>query len=175
MMKTPVFICLAIKPLGAPMETIWLTSDDLNRCRDVAELRQSESERLGCKPAHGASADPLKAYQISYIGAKGELAFCHLIGVRWMETVNTFKAPDWGETVQVRSRTKAWHDLIIRSDDSDDCVYVLMHVDGIKVTFKGWIKGRDGKQEKWSRRHGSRPSAFFVPQSELRRDYVCLR
>jgi hypothetical protein len=144
---------------------VTLSPAELISAAQIGIIRQIEAIRRKLPDKHGYVGD---GWSLHVEGACGELAFAKALNVYWAGTVNVYKDADVGANIQIRTRSKANYDLLIRSDDSDDEVFVL--VTGTAPTFRvvGWILGRDAKQGCWEQTHGNRPPAFFVPQSELR-------
>ena len=128
--------------------------------RQLASLRDQREDR------HGFSGP---GWTIHIEGACGELAVAKAMGRYWNGGVDTFKAPDLSGSIQIRTRSNADYDLIVRPNDADEDLFILVTGRAPEFTVHGWIKGRDAKQEQWSRTYGDRPPAFFVPQSALNR------
>jgi hypothetical protein len=127
--------------------------------RHIAALQDGRNDKHGAKKEDGWS---------NHIeGACGELAVAKLYNVHWPGSVNAFKSPDLGALIQIRTRSRHDYDLIVRDDDLDGDVYIL--VTGVAPDFavRGWILGSDAKQQKWRAAHGGREVAFFVPQGAL--------
>lgn len=101
-------------------------------------------------------------------GAAGEIAYAKMRDKFWNGSVNTFKSGGDVGAVQVRTRSLAHYDLLVRDDDRDEDVFVL--VTGTIPTFnvRGWCYGSAAKQERYRQTYGGREPAFFVPQSDLR-------
>ena len=55
----------------------------------------------------------------------------------------------------------------IRPTDKQERVFVCSFTDGQTVTFLGWIRGTD-KRDEWKSNPGNARPAWFVPQSALR-------
>lgn len=101
-------------------------------------------------------------------GACGEMAVGKATGRYVSGSINTFKTGgDLGSRVQVRTRSRHDYDLIVRRDDRDDDAFVLVTGRSPSFQVRGWIWGRDAKQERWRATHGNREPAFFVPASDL--------
>lgn len=131
----------------------------------VGMQRQIESLSRGLRDQHGARAE--MGWQLHIEGAIGELVVAKHLGIFWDGSVNTFKLPDLGRQVQVRTRSKDHYDLIVRTNDQDDDLFVL--VTGVAPTYcvRGCIWGRHAKQLHFWACHGGREGAWFVPQSHL--------
>ncbi len=143
-----------------------LTPEDMAWAERIARRRQDDAVRAGRPDRHGFVGGEA-GYALHVLGTAGELAVARALEVPWDATVNTFKAPDLGGVVQVRARSEHWHDLIIRTEDRDDEIFVLVTGRPPDLTVHGWIIGQDAKQVQWKRDHGGRPSAYFVPKTVL--------
>jgi hypothetical protein len=101
-------------------------------------------------------------------GACGEAAVAKALNVFWSGTVNTFKrGGDIGSKIQVRTRSKSYYELIVRQDDRDDDIFILVTGKAPSFDVVGWTLGKDAKKEQWIQTHGNREAAWFVPQKEL--------
>lgn len=127
--------------------------------RHIEALQQNRHDR------HGFKGD---GWGIHIEGAAGEMAAAKTLNRYYSGSVNTFQ--DGGDvgSLQVRTRSEASYDLIVRDGDKDEDIFVL--VVGVAPEFEviGWIKGCDAKRPEWRQTHGRRPAAYFVPQSALR-------
>ena len=147
-----------------PIE-ISLTKEDMEWADRIATNRQDEAVKAGKRDSHGFNGiDGLNKHKL---GAAGELAVAKALGVIWDATVNTYKAPDLGECVQVRTRSKHDYDMLVRANDKDDEVFIHVTGQPPNLIVHGWLYGKDAKQEKWKQNYGNRPSAYFIPTSEL--------
>lgn len=105
---------------------------------------------------------------IHALGAAGELAAAKALGVPWFPTCNAGKGPDLAPDWQVRTRTRANYDLIVRANDKPEERYVLILAhDYPRMDVVGWCWGHEARQDKWARDHGGRPTAWFVPRRAL--------
>jgi len=145
---------------------IKLTRYDTFCAATVGAKRQAESLYKKLPDKHGF--DGADGWTIHIEGAAGELAVAKALNLFWDGTVNTFKrGGDIGDKLQVRTRSKDYYDLLIRQNDKDEDIFVLVvgQIPNFKVV--GWMRGVDAKQEKYSQTYGNRPSAYFVPQKDL--------
>lgn len=127
---------------------------------------RSKSRRSPNK--HGFKAGARTEVDVHLQGAGGELAVSLVTGILWQGSVDTFKKGGDVGPLQVRTRTRAEWDLIIRSDDRDEDVFVLVTGSRSEFVVVGWIRAADGKRPEWVRDYGDREAAWFVPQSALR-------
>lgn len=104
-------------------------------------------------------------------GACGEVAVAKLLGKYWGGSINTFKeGGDLDSTGwEVRTRSSHQYDLIIRKDDADDRVFILVTGNAPNYQVHGWILAADGKRPKWLKDYGGHGEAYFVPKDALRR------
>ena len=144
---------------------IQLTWPELLTGAMTGVMRQMESLKSKRADAHGYEG---RGWELHVEGACGELAAARALGRFWSPSVCTFKAADIGQVIQVRTRLEHHYDLLVRQGDADDQPFVLVTGTAPSYVVRGWIMGRDAKQPEWQREHGGRPTAFFVPQSELR-------
>ena len=101
-------------------------------------------------------------------GAAGEMAVAKHFGMYWGGAYNSWKGADLGKNIQVRTRSEPWHELIVRDDDSDDDVFVLVTGRAPNFVLHGWILGRDAKTPSWHQSHGNRPPAYFISPDYLK-------
>jgi hypothetical protein len=130
----------------------------------VGVRRQVEAKRKGLPDKHGFDGDGWGSH---IEGAGGEMALAKALGVYWDGGVNTFKRDDL-PGIQVRTRSRHDYELLVRSADSGDEVFVLVTGQMPEYRIHGWIRGADAKRAEWEKCHGGRPPAFFVPQGELK-------
>lgn len=104
-------------------------------------------------------------------GACGEAAFAKGLNLYWSGSVNTFKQGGDVGSLQVRTRSREDYDLIVRSKDRDDDIFVLVTGQVPTYTIRGWIRGIDAKQSKYLKGHGGRTPAYFVLQKDLSQDW----
>lgn len=129
-------------------------------CRNVEAIRAGYSPRLRGKDA---------MWDRHVLGALGECAFAKATGRYWSGSVNTFKSGgDVGSTIQVRTRSKHDYDLIVREDDKDGDIYVLVTGGPQDFRVHGWMRCEDAKARKYVNNHGGYGEAYFVPQRALR-------
>jgi hypothetical protein len=119
----------------------------------------------GLQGAHGVNMD--NAWSIHIEGACGELAFCRCYDLPWSESVNTFKAPDVGKRIQVRTRSLHDYDLLVRDADADDEIFQLVTGRAPRFAVRGAMLGAMAKRNEFKRRYGGRDPAYFVPQKLL--------
>jgi hypothetical protein len=144
---------------------IRLTDAELRMAVTIGCERQMESLSSKRRDNHGKSSEGGWTEHIE--GAAGELAVAKALGHYWNGSIGSFKMPDLGHHIQVRTRSQDHWDLIVRRDDNDDHLYFLAV--GKAPTFRivGFILGKDAKRAEWVSDYGGRPWAFFVPQSAL--------
>lgn len=114
-----------------------------------------------------------KNFQVHIEGAIGEVAVAKAANRYWGGTVNVGKkVADVGESIEVRCRdeTNGERELIVREDDPDDRVMVLVtwkDSELPKLLVWGWIEIKKAKKKKYVRNYGGYGSAYFVPKEDL--------
>lgn len=127
--------------------------------RQIAALKAERPERHGADPANG--------WSLHINGALGEQVFAKYLGEYWHPSVNTFKTLGDVGRWEVRTRPRHDWDLIVRADDDERRSFVLITGVCPNYLVRGWILGRDAKQDQWKRAHGDREEAWFVPAGAL--------
>lgn len=108
-----------------------------------------------------------QTWSIHILGALGECAFAKATGRYWSGSVNTFKAGGDVGAIQVRTRSKHSYDLIVRDNDRDDDIFVLLTGGPHEFIVHGWMRGRDAKTDKYRKNYGGYGEAYFVPKADL--------
>lgn len=151
-------------------EPLWvtLTNRELTMAAECGIMRNIACMIAGRQPANGFDTekgdDP---WSIHIEGACGEVGVAKLLGRFWSPTVNTFKAPDIGKTIQVRTRSKHSYDLYVRPDDNENNTFVCVTGRAPRFAVHGYLLGRDAKRDEWVQTYGNRPAAWFVPKENL--------
>lgn len=147
-------------------ETITLAWFELATAAQVGLRRHIEALMKGLPDKYGFNQET--GWNVHIEGAAGEMAVAKCLNMFWNGSVNTFKRDADVGKLQVRTRSKEDYDLLVRPDDRDGDVFVL--VTGKAPTFKvhGWRYGVDAKQPEFMQTHGGRDPAYFVPKSKLR-------
>jgi hypothetical protein len=145
---------------------ITLTELEIEMSGMVGLKRNLLAVMRGYKGKHGV--DESKNWDLNIEGACAEFAVAKAINRYWEPTNGTFKSgADIGKNIQVRRRSKAGHDLIIRRDDNPEHIFFLITGSVPNFTVQGWIKGQNGMKEEYLQGYGGRELAFFVPQNAL--------
>jgi hypothetical protein len=148
---------------------VTLTNRELAMGAECGIMRNIACLISGREPANGFDADKGDdAWKIHIEGACGEIAVAKLLGRFWSPTVNTFKAPDIGKKIQVRTRSKHHYDLYVRPE-TDDPEHTFVLATGVAPRFAvhGYLLARDAQRDEWVQTYGGRPPAWFVPQENL--------
>jgi len=140
----------------------------------VGTLRRTESIRNNLNGQGKGGHQPDWKNEIDSVCA--EIAVGKGLNIYWAGTVNTFKDPDLGEYIQVRQTPKSHLRLIVRPNDNEDHIYVL--VTGTTEVLrcpvfeiKGWISGKAAKEVGEWMNPGGQDYAWFVDQKHLRPIY----
>lgn len=143
---------------------IILSKKDLEEACAIAKERMDACASLGLHNKHGAEEKNNFKYHI--LGARGEIALKKFLKSDQKLTVNTFKNKPDIENFEARTAREDDYDLILREDDPDHKIYILVVGSSCKYRIAGWIKGSERYvHEKKTFNH--RPKAWFIPQSYL--------
>jgi len=137
---------------------------ELYMAATVGVKRQLEALKDARPDRHGYEGN---GWNVHVEGAAGELAAAKALDRFWSGSINTFKSDGDVGAIQIRTRSKAYYELIVRSDDADNDRFVLVTGTAPHYNVVGWITGRDAKRDEWLQTYGNRPAAYFVPQREL--------
>lgn len=131
--------------------------------RRIMNMKKKLPGKYGAPETEGSE-------ELDLVAARGEMAVAKALNLYWTGTVGDYGAVDVGGLVEVRSRTKNWHSLILHPDDKDELPFVLADVSNPpQVRLAGWVYAKDGKQEKfWSDPSGKNRPAYFIEQKHLR-------
>ena len=155
---------------------IVFTADHHRAAAALAESRQLDCEARGSRPSHGFRGDRSAQRHIHLIGAYGECGYATYASIPLpVYTGEEFSRADFGDDVQVRTRTKRFHELYRRQTEPAEWRYVLVYL--VQETgeerptacyIRGWLPGVEMEREAWVQTHGSRDPSWFVPTADLR-------
>lgn len=139
----------------------------------IGSQRQEEAVRMGLKDQHGLEFGGKNPLRCHIEGAAGELACSRALNVYWTPSVNTFKAPDLLDMLQIKTRGEHRYDLLVRPHDADDQLFVLVTHESqdpgdLLYRIHGYLSGAEAKKSKFMKTYGGRAPAYFVPKPELR-------
>jgi len=149
------------------MIQVSLAKHEVSYARLIGKIRNDEAIKAGKKNPLNKNATFEEDLHVHYVGAAGEMAFAKAMNYYFDATVNTYKNGYDVHKMQVRTRTKDYYDLIVRSNDKDDDIFVLVLKNEDSFKICGWIKGSDAKKKQYIKNYGYMNPAYFVPQSDL--------
>ena len=131
-------------------------------------FRRIASLKNGLRNQHGFDDEEHDGWGVDIEGAAGEMAVAKFFDQYYVPTLNTFKSMRDSCGCEIRTTKKHSNRLIVREKDDDSHIYIL--VTGQIPTFRirGWMYGREAKQEKWVEGPNGRSPAWFIPSEELR-------
>jgi hypothetical protein len=102
-------------------------------------------------------------------GAMGELVYAKACNRYWRAGVNTFKRVADVDRMEVRTRSEPWHELLIRPDDIDTRIFVLITGQCPTYFVRGYFRCGEAKQhQEWLDDKGNNGApAYFVPHAYL--------
>lgn len=147
--------------------SVVLTEIEMELAAMVGIRRRAESKSGLRQDNHGLDHSDFWGMDIE--GAAAEMAYCKFRNKYWNASINSFKAGDCGENVQIRSTPLPNGCLIVREEDLDHHYYVLVIGSSPVFRVAGWIHGKEAKKPEFMKSPNGRPAAYFVPQSYLRK------
>jgi hypothetical protein len=145
--------------------TVELKWYEVHNCALVGVVRKIEGLRQMRKPLHYFEGHD--GFEIDIQGACGELAAAKAVDRYWSGSVNAGKSPDLGP-YQVRTSLRENGDLVLRDNDKDEEITILVRGRAPHFEVVGWIRNRDGKRKEYYRSLvAGRPPAFVVPYEKL--------
>lgn len=150
------------------MSKIVLSNSQMMMCAQVGVIRHLQFIKREARPMYGLDVNTDWKLQIE--GAMSEYALAKHLNVHW-EGVGFPDADDVGkEDVRVTEYDDGH--LILHPRDKDKKNYWLLTGKNGQYTVRGFILGKDGKNDKYWRKRilpdGRDRSAYFVPQSALK-------
>ena len=131
----------------------------INR-RLQARFKKSPDSVFGVKKSDGWEND--------IEGACAEMAFCKIHGLYWDASVNTYKLPDIPDTnIQIRSTTYDSGKLIIRENDPDNDIYILVIGQMPNYKIIGGIQGKAGKHERFLSNPNNQAPCYMIAKHYL--------
>lgn len=151
---------------------VWITLEQLHldTCLKFANKRQTNADLFDLPPHNGAPNDPVSALAMHEAGIYGECAGkLYLNPVKWnaYRAGTNFREADLEDWIDIKTRSKDWHSLIVQADDPPEWAYVLAcgHAHP-RYCLIGWCYGKEvQKKEYWADPAGGRP-AYFVKQTD---------
>lgn len=130
--------------------------------RRIMNMKKGLAGRYGAPEGEGSE-------ELDLIAARGEMAVAKALNLFWSGTVGDYGAVDVGGLIEVRTRTKHWHALILHPDDNDALPFVLADASNPpNIRLAGWIMAKDGKKDEfWSDPSQKNRPAYFVEQKHL--------
>lgn len=144
---------------------VTLTPREVWIANAIGGMRQFEAVRKNLPDKYGCSSPD--GWGLHIEGCAGEIAAARVLDRYWSPSVNTFKTEGDVGSLQVRTRSNDGYDLIVREDDGDNDLFVLVLGKIPEFEVVGWIRGADAKRSEWLNGYGGRPPAYFAPRSAL--------
>jgi len=144
-----------------------LDRHEINYAKMIGNIRYNEAVKAGKKNQIKRNLTPRQELEIHYAGAAGEMAFAKAMNYYFNATINTYKTGYDVHKMQVRTRTKDHYDLLVRDNDNNNDIFVLVLKNVTSFKICGWIKGSDAKKQQYFKNYGNMNPAYFVPQSHL--------
>jgi len=143
--------------------TISLTYAEIFQAANAGVMRRIQRLKSGYALPYGLKSGT--EWQLFIEGALAECALAKFLGKYWegCGEINGIDVLD----VEARSTKHENGRLIIHDADKDDLKYYLLTGEEGKYIVRGWMYGKDAKQEKYLDSPAGRKPAYFVPQADL--------
>lgn len=150
------------------IHTVRLTPGECRVAAFVGVLRQTDAVLGGRKHVSGGEERIIDPEWTHVQGVAAELAVAKLTN-RFPRFNLPLVAgtPDVGHSIEVRRNTRTSGRLVIRPNDPEDRIYVLVRGEYPLFDVVGWIRGADGKREEWLDNPYNNWPAYFIPAEAL--------
>lgn len=131
----------------------------------IAHWRRQNAVENDREPHNGAPCDPAVALSMDLLGTRCEAAGkVYFNPVTWhaYKRSGIRNLPDLEAWIDVKGRSKHWHQLIVQKDDDPSWAYVLVcGQDHPVYSIVGWLWGEEAMQERfWDEKVPGRPAYF---------------
>jgi len=144
---------------------------DKNFVKAEAKRRQAVNAQKGLKGRNGGPEGGDKALRAHMLGAAGELAVATLLGLReflYAETEAKRGSFDLPPNIDIKTRSRHWHDLICQLDEDLGKILVLVTLENKTCLVHGWINSDEAMKEQWRQDPAKGRPAYFVPKEALK-------
>jgi hypothetical protein len=146
------------------MVTITLTHDEIHLAAIAGVMRRIDSMKAGLTNRKQSDSSD---WDIDIDGACAELAVAKALNIFWFGHMRSFKGPDVGR-LHVRSTRHAHGHLIIKDNDEEEGVYMLVINECPEFRLVGGISAKRAKREFNPVPNKVGPGhSFWVPQDKL--------
>lgn len=150
---------------------LWQLSPEQKKAAlQEGKRRQRTNETKGLRGRNNGPAFGDNAELIHVLGAGGEMAVASYLGL----TSHLFKendavrgSSDLPFSIDVKTRSRHYYDLICLLDESPEKILVLVTVENKEIRIHGWILARDAKKEQWKKEYVAGRPCYFVPKNYL--------
>jgi len=139
---------------------VHLSERDLKIVAAIARGRKKANREIG---RYDNKTKGFDGQDVDELGVAGEMAFTRETGIPWTnKLVSSSKLLEWGSRpqpdcgtdIEVRTRSKSWHQLLVHKNDPVEWRFILVRrVDGVgpgeDYDLVGWGHGEAVKQEKY--------------------------
>ena len=147
----------------------------------IANLRQTLSLKSKRRDRFGSQIDLDKDMRDNIYGVLGEMALAKMKNIYFDFSVDTFKAPDLGNAIQVKTvGGNVNKERVVRPSNDDKLFFALVEVKktldwNYEATYHGGIWGYEAKKhDEWLTTFGydDRPPCWKVPMEALTKSSV---
>lgn len=150
---------------------IFLSDSERRIVLDEAERRQNYNQERNIKGRNGGAEKGEMALLHHKLGCAGEMAVAKYLGLKkflFSELTPKKGSCDLPFNIDVKTRRRSWHNLIVQKDDIMSKNFWLVTIEDKHINLEGWIYGHEAfKDEYVNDPVGGRP-AYFVPKRRLK-------
>lgn len=150
---------------------ITLTEEERQLVLSEAKRRQDYNEQRNIKGRNGGEEIGDLALYHHKLGCAGEMAVAKYLGLE--KFLFTDLAPKKGSCdlpyfIDVKTRSRSWHNLIVQKDDDIAKNFWLVTVENKHISLEGWIYGHEAFQDQYIKDPAGGRPAYFIPKRKLR-------
>lgn len=143
--------------------TITLTLHEVAYAAHAGVMRRIDSIE---KKLQSSKQADVSFWNLDIDGACSELAVAKALDKHWGGHVGSFKSPDVGE-LHVRSTDYSNGQLIIRENDPEEYIYMLVISDCPTYKIVGGMSGKKAKLRPITKAQNGKRDCWFIPQDDL--------
>jgi hypothetical protein len=151
---------------------VTLTDAEYLEAFQRGEAIYESSQRRNLRDHRAFVRKGIDGRRVQAIGEVAVRAVAKLLGLEWLDSMDTFKGADLHHNIEVRLIGREWYGLrVYDRDDNSRCVVGCVIEQGKEreaYRVPGWIKAKEGKKREWladplERHH----PVYLVPQDYL--------
>ena len=147
-----------------------LTDEERQTAVEEGRRRQSHNEEKQFRGRNGGYETGMLAQQCHILGAAGEMAVASYLGLKkhlYLERNPRRDSCDLPFNIDVKTRSRHWHELIVQKDDHPDKNYWLVTIQYKEIRIHGWLPHSECIKPEFYKDPAVGRPAFFIPKKNL--------